>query len=97
MLLNHLFIGITRCLKRPEDVLGDPCLCWRSRSPEELGVAVEPFVNLLVDGMVLIAYLLRSQLLFYGLGLGGCAVLVGAADEDGVVAHEPAKSGMDVS
>lgn len=58
----------------------------RRRAAKLVKVDLEPLVDLLVDGMVLVADLLAGGALLERLGLGRRAVLVGAADEDGVVA-----------
>jgi len=61
------------------------------RSPTKLAeVNVKEFLYLLVFHPVLLAYLLVGQPLFHGFELGGGAVLVCAANVDGVVAHQPA-------
>lgn len=57
---------------------------------------IEPFVNCLVDLMVLITNLFGSGLFSQGLDLAGSAVLISPADVEDVVAHESGVPGVDV-
>lgn len=59
-------------------------------SPEEVKVDLEPLVDAGVDGVVLVADLLRGQTLLSGLVLRGRPVLVGAAHEQQVPAAHAA-------
>lgn len=66
-----------------EDVLSNVCLLGGGGTTEDVEANVEPFVNLCVQFVVLVAKLFRCALLFDSLGLGGSSVLVGAANEEG--------------
>lgn len=59
-------------------------------------VDLEPVVDLLVDGVVLVADLLTREAFLEGLGLGGRAVLVGTAHEDRVVPPRTAVARVDI-
>jgi len=96
LLLNYLFKGVFGCSQCHEDFLGDFGLNWSRSSSKELSITVEPLINLLMDGMIFLANLCWSQVLLYGFGLSGCAVLVSATNENRVVVHQPTKPGVDV-
>jgi hypothetical protein len=66
-----------------EDVLSNVCLLGGGSATEDVEANVEPFVDLCVQFVVLVAKLFRCALLLDSLGLGGSSVLVGAADEEG--------------
>ena len=83
-------------MKLVEDVLGYLGLPVGRGAAEVVEVAVEPVVYLLVDLVIVVTDLLRSLALFESLDLGGCAVLVCAANVEGIVAHEAAVPGEDV-
>jgi hypothetical protein len=82
----------------PHDKLGHECcngdevrgLLLGGGATKLVKLAAEPLVDLLVHLVVLVAHLERSHTFLKGLGFGGRAVLVGAANEDGVVATETA-------
>ena len=62
-----------------EQLLCDLCLLLRGGAAEFVERNVEPFVDALVDLMVLVADLLRSRLLFQGLGLRSRSVFIRTA------------------
>ena len=66
-----------------EDVLSNVCLLGGGGATEDVEANVEPLVDFCVQFVVLVAQLFRCALLLNGLGLGGSAVLVGAANEEG--------------
>ena len=57
---------------------------------------IEPGVDLFMNLVVFIAKFFGGCFLCQGLDLAGCPVLVGTADEEDVVAHQPAVSCEDV-
>lgn len=67
-------------------------LLLRGGSPEKVKVDLEPLVDAGVNGVVLVADLLRGQTLLSGLVLRGRSVLVGAAHEQQVPAAQAAVS-----
>ena len=91
-----LLVSVALLLEVDEDVLSDLGMLFGAGSAKQLGVALEPLVNLLVDLVVLVADLLWCHALLDGFDLSGCSVLVCAADEDGVVASLPTEPGIDV-
>ncbi|KAH3776078.1 hypothetical protein DPMN_177491 [Dreissena polymorpha] len=56
-----------------------------SSSAEVVKVNIEPFVDVAVEGRVLVTYLLRGETLRYGLGLRSGPILVCTADVQHVV------------
>ena len=80
-----------------KDVLGDLSLCWSSCSSKIIEVTVEPLVDLLVNGMVVITNLSWCLVVSTSLCLSGCTVLVSAAHVDTVVANQTGKSSIDIS
>ena len=72
------------------------CLLLRGGSAKEIKVDLEPLVDAGVDGVVLIADLLRCQVLLSGLVFRGRAVLVRPADEQQVPASQATVPGEDV-
>lgn len=76
--------------------MADLRLLRRRRAAEVVEADAEPLVHLPVDGVVPVADLPRRAALLHGPGLGGRAVLVGAADEEHVVAPEAAVARVDV-
>lgn len=64
-----------------EDVLCNLRLLVSGRSAEDVEANVEPLINLGVNLVVLGAQLFWCAFLFYGLGLGRSAVLIGTADK----------------
>ena len=68
------------------------------RCPSEyLKVAVKPLIYLLMQIIVLLAYLFDCQLLLYGLGLSCGTILISATYIDGVITLESAVPGEDIS
>ena len=66
--------------------MGDVCLLLRRRAAPVVETDIEPLVNFGVDRVVLVAELLRCDILLNGFGFCCGAVLIGAADEEGGVA-----------
>jgi hypothetical protein len=66
-----------------EDVLGDFCLLVGGGATENVEANVEPFVDLSVQLVVLVAQLFGCALFLDSLGLGGSSVFVGTANEEG--------------
>jgi hypothetical protein len=66
-----------------EDVLSNVCLLGGGGATEDVEANVEPFVDLCMQFVVLVAQLFRCALLLDSLGLGGSSVLVGTANEEG--------------
>lgn len=64
-----------------ENVLSDLGLLGCGSATENVETNVEPFVDLCVQLVVLVAELFRCALLLDSLGLGGSSILVGSADE----------------
>ena len=64
-----------------EDVLGDLGLLGGGSAAKNVEANIEPFVDLCVQLVVLVAELFRCALLLDSLGLGGSSILVGSADE----------------
>lgn len=71
----------TVLVKFCKDVLSDVGLLGGGSAAENVEANVEPFVDLCVQLVVLVAELFRCALLLDSLGLGGSSVLVGSADE----------------
>ena len=84
-------------LEMVEDVLRDLSLLRRRRPPKFVEVTVEPLVDLGMEGVEMVADLLGCLVHLARFGLGGGAVLVSAANVDGVVAHQSGESGVDIS
>jgi len=78
-----LFLQEAVLVEFREDVLGNVCLLGGGGAAEDVEANVEPFVDLCVELVILVAQLFRCALLLDGLGLGGSSVLVGAANEEG--------------
>lgn len=76
-----------------EDLLHDQRVLRRRRLAEDVEVDPEPLVDVAVDGVVFRAQLLGRHALGECLCLGGRAVLVGAADVEGLQAACPAEAG----
>ena len=57
---------------------------------ELIEIAIKPVIYLFVNNMIVIADFLGRLFFLEGLDLSGCAVLVGTAHVQGVVAHEAA-------
>lgn len=72
-------------------------LLGRRRPPKVIEADAEPPVDAVVHLKVLVADLLRRQILGERLRLGGRAVLVGAANVQGVVAGHARVPGEDVA
>ena len=70
-------------VKLGKDVLSDFRLLVGRGPAKDVEANVEPFVDLGVQLVVLVAQLFRCALFFDSLGLGGSSVLVGAANEEG--------------
>ena len=75
-----------------EDVLGDLGLLGRGGAAELVEGDAEPLVDVAVDGMEAVAELPRGDAFLEGLGLGGGAVFVRAADIEGLVARQAGSS-----
>jgi hypothetical protein len=77
--------------------VGDASVHGVARAPEVVKLDLEPVINLFVDFEVPVTYLLWSCLLLTSFHLGGCAELVSAAHEDGIVASKSAVTSVAVS
>ena len=95
-MLHCLLVSVFLGMKLVEDVLGYLGLPVGRGAAEVVEIAVEPVVYLFVDLVIVVTDLLRSLALFESLDLGGCALLVCAANVEGIVAHEAAVPGEDV-
>lgn len=82
-LSGFLFLQEAVLVEFCEDVLCNVCLLGGGSATEDIEADVEPLVDFCVQFVVLVAQLFRCALLLDGLGLGGSAVLVGSADEEG--------------
>lgn len=80
---GFLFLQEAVLVEFCENVLGNVCLLGGGSATEDVEANVEPFVDLGVQLVVLVAQLFRCALFFDSLGLGGSSVLVGAANEEG--------------
>jgi len=96
LLLHDLFVGVSCFLERKEDFLSNLCLLLCRSPSEKISIAVEPLVDLLVDGVVLVANTLWGQAFLNCLCLGGGAILICSADIHGVVPTESAVSGIHI-
>lgn len=93
---GFLFLHQSSIVYVSEDLL-DYLFVERVASPAEVVEGdVEPGVDLFMNIVVFIAKLFGGCFLCQGLDLAGCAVLVGAADEEGVVTHQSAVPCEDV-
>ena len=95
-LLDGLLICEFPVLKLVEDFMSDLGLPISGSAAEVIEVAVEPVIDLLVDGVVVVTDLLGGLTLLQGLDLGGSAVLVCPADVQSVVAHQAAIACEDI-
>lgn len=66
------------------------CLFLRGGSAKKVKVNLEPFVDAGVNGVVLVADLLRGQTLLSGLVFRSCAVLVCATNKEQVPVSQTA-------
>ena len=82
-LSGFLFLQEAVLVEFCEDVLCNVCLLGGGSATENIEADVEPLVDFCVQFVVLVAQLFRCALLLDGLGLGGSAVLVGSANEEG--------------
>lgn len=97
LLIDDLLVSVLIVDALGEDVLGDLGLPLGSGAAEVIEVTVEPLIDALVDGEVVIADLFRSLTLLKGLGLSRCTVLVSTAHIQGVVAGEAAIASEHIS
>lgn len=80
-----------------EDILRDLGLLRSGRASELVEVTVEPLVDLLVEGVVVVTDLLGGLALLAGFGLRGGSVLVGTTNIDDVVSSEAGEASVDIS
>lgn len=77
--------------------MGDASLPVGGSAAEVVEVAVEPVVDLSVDRVIVVTYLLRGLALLDGLDLGGSAILISTTNVQGVITHQPGVAGKHIS
>lgn len=97
LLLNCVLISVTCLFQVVEDILRDLGLLRSGRASELVEVTVEPLVDLLVEGVVVVTDLLGGLALLAGFGLRGGSVLVGTTNIDDVVSSEAGEASVDIS
>ena len=96
LLINHFLVSVLVIVNLLEDVLSNLSLVVSSGSSEVIKVTVKPFVDVLVDLIVVVTDFLGSLLLLDSLSLSCCAILISTTDVESVVAHESAISSKDI-
>jgi len=96
LLVNHLLEGVSVLVKGIEDVLSNLGLLGSGSSSELVEVTVEPLVDISVDGVVVIANLLRGLAFLHRLSLSGGSIFISSANVHGVMASKSRESGIHV-
>lgn len=77
---------ISILIRLVENILGNIRLVRGSSTSKMIEIHIKPFITHLVNGMILVADGLAAESFLESLGLGGCSVFIGTANEHGVVA-----------
>ena len=92
-LLDLAFGDVSMLINLAEDRLYDLGLLLGAGASEVIEGNVEPFIDITVYGMIMIAKLPRSNTLFQSPGLTGSTVFVGTADVKRLISPETAETG----
>ncbi len=95
-LFDTPLVYIARRVAGREDRLYYLCLLFGGGTSELVEGDIEPFIDLVMHDEVAVAKLLGAYPLLQRAGLGGCTILVGPADIEGLVAPQPAETGENV-
>ncbi len=97
LLVNNLLKCFAFGMDAVENVLGDLGLLRCGSAAEVIEIAVKPIIDLLVDLVIIVADFFAGFSFFHCFGFRCSAVLVSAADVDGIVTNESAVSSEDIS
>ena len=80
-----------------EDVMAYHCLLICSSSSKMIKVAIKPFVDSFVNGVVLVTNLLWGHVCLSCLSFSSCSILISTADVDGIVSCKSGITSIHVS